>query len=148
MGAKAKRQKAQANHLAEIQKQRLEYELRCTQTQSFAHVAIKRSLLHTLHSNAVFCTRCTQTQSFAYVALKRSLLPAAFAMLLPRSLAALTFPCDRERRHKDNMEKKQQEAERKQQGAVAAMASGESEMASAAAESQGKKCVPYKCNAD
>ena len=46
------------------------------------------------------------------------------------------------------MEKKQQEADRKQQGAVAAIASGESEMASAAAESQGKKCVAYKCDAD
>jgi hypothetical protein len=48
----------------------------------------------------------------AHVALKRSLLQTAFAMLLLRSLA-LTFPCDREKRHKDNMEKKQQEAERK-----------------------------------
>ena len=83
----------------------------------------------------------------AHVALKRSLLQTAFAMILLRSLA-LTFPCDREKRHKDNMEKKQQEAERKQQGAVAAIASGESEMASAAAESQGKKCVAYKCDAD
>ncbi len=39
MGAKAKRQKAQANYLAEVQKQRLEYELRYTQ------MALKHGLL-------------------------------------------------------------------------------------------------------
>ena len=50
-----------------------------------------RSSAWNTRSGAGACTRCTQTQSFAHVALKRSFLPAAFAMLLPRSLASC-FP--------------------------------------------------------
>jgi hypothetical protein len=52
MGAKAKRQKALANHLQEVQRQRLEFELRCQPTQREPHSLLARlshCLVHRLN---------------------------------------------------------------------------------------------------
>jgi hypothetical protein len=59
---------------------------------------------------------------------------------LSLSLSSILF-CGRERRLQEKAEKKQQEA-------VAAIASGESDMSAAAVESQGKKWVACKCDAE